>query len=40
MITINEFQIVWKKWSSDVCRNKLSGEIRRYKVIGEWVKVY
>lgn len=40
MITINEFQIVWKKWSGDVCRNKLSGEIRRYKVIGEFVKIF
>ncbi len=40
MITKEEFVVLWKKWSNDVCRNRLSGEIKRYKIVGEWVKVY
>jgi hypothetical protein len=40
MITQEEFTIIWKKWSSDICRNKLSGEIKHYRIIGELVKVY
>lgn len=40
MITANEFNIMWKKWDGSICRNKLSGEIRRYKVVGEFVKIF
>lgn len=40
MIKKNDFKILWSKWSDNFCRNKLTGEIRRYKIVGEWVKVY